>query len=95
MYAMLAGRLPFSDTDEYRLHQKIRFHEVEYPKWISSEAILIMTKASIINIMTGALEVLEWDGHMPSLFHGHFFFLRPENFCAGGFLKIFQIVQVF
>jgi hypothetical protein len=87
MYAMLAGRLPFSDTDEYRLHQKIRCHEVEYPEWISLEAILIMRKASIINITTEALQVLEWGYHMLSLFLGHFFFLRTENFCPGGFLK--------
>jgi serine/threonine protein kinase len=90
MYAMLAGRLPFRDTDEYRLHQKIRCQEVEYPEWISLEAILIVTKASIINITTEALQVLEWGYHVLSLFHGHFFFLGPENFCPVGFLKIFS-----
>jgi len=92
---MLAGRLQFNDIDEYGLHQKIRCHEVEYPGWISLDAVLIMTKASIINIKTEALQMLEWGYHMLSLFLGHFFFLRPENFCTGGFLKIFQIVQVF
>ena len=54
---MLAGKLPFNDTDEYRLHHKIRCHEMVYPEWISEEAVLIMKKASIINIKTMALQI--------------------------------------
>jgi hypothetical protein len=58
MYAMMAGRFPFSD-DEYRLQHKIKFHEVKYPMWISKEAELIMGRVSITNIKTEALHVLE------------------------------------
>ena len=59
MYAMLAGKLPFHDDDEYRLHKKITCHEVIYPEWISEEAVMIMKKASIINIQTEPLQVLQ------------------------------------
>jgi serine/threonine protein kinase len=59
MYAMMGGRFPFSDTDEYRLQHKIRCHEVKYPMGISIEAELIMRRVSIINIKTETLHVLE------------------------------------
>jgi len=52
MYAMIAGRFPFSDPDDYRLQHKIRVHEVKYPTGISKEAELIMRSVSIINIKT-------------------------------------------
>jgi len=42
MYAMLTGRFPFSDPDEYRLQHKIKDREVKYPTGISKEAKLIM-----------------------------------------------------
>ena len=59
MYVMMAGRFPFSATDEYRLLQEIRCHEVKYPTGISKEAELIMRRVSIINIMIETLHVLE------------------------------------
>jgi len=59
MYAMMAGRLPFSNVDEYKLLQKIRCHDVKYPTGISKQAEMIMRKVSIINIKTEALHVLE------------------------------------
>ena len=59
MYATMAGRFPFSDTDEYRLQHKIRCHEVKYPMWISTEAELIMGRIRITNIKTEALHVPE------------------------------------
>jgi serine/threonine protein kinase len=49
LYAMLTGRLPFYDVDEYRLQEKIKNYEVIYPKGISKEAELIMRRVSIIN----------------------------------------------
>ena len=48
MYAMMAGRLLFSDIDEYKLQYKIKCHEVKYPTGISKEAELIMRRVSII-----------------------------------------------
>ena len=95
MYAMLAGRLPFSDTDRNRLRYKIRSQEVVYPERISVEAAQIMRKVSIVNVKTESLQVIEWGYHILSLFRGHFLFIRPENFCPGGFFKIFRNVQVF
>jgi len=59
MYAMMAGRFPFSDPDEYGLQQKIKYHEEKYPKGISKYAKLMMRGVSIINIKTEALHVLE------------------------------------
>jgi len=59
MYAMLAGRFPFSDHDEYRLQHKIKEHEVKYPMGISKEAKMIMSRVSIISIKSEALQVLE------------------------------------
>ena len=59
MYAMIAGRFPFSDPDEYRLQQRIKDHEVKYPTGISREAKLIMRGVSIVNVKTQALHVLE------------------------------------
>ena len=66
MYAMMAGRLPFSDTDEYKLQHKIRHHEAKYPTGISKEAELIMRRVNIINIKTEALHVLEKGYHVLS-----------------------------
>jgi hypothetical protein len=57
MYAMMAGRFPFSDSDKYRLQHKIKYHEVKYLMGISKEAKL-MRRLSIINIKTEALHVL-------------------------------------
>ena len=59
MYAMMAGRFLFSDSDDYRLQEKIKHVEVKYPMWISIEAELIMRGLSIINIKTESLYVLE------------------------------------
>jgi serine/threonine protein kinase len=59
MIAMMTGRFPFDDTDEFRLQHKIKHHDVPYPVWISIEAELIMRKVSIINIKTEALHVLQ------------------------------------
>jgi serine/threonine protein kinase len=59
MYAMMTGKLPFSDADEYRLQHKILCHEVKYPMGISKEAELIMRGVSITNIKAEALHVLE------------------------------------
>ena len=58
LYAMLTGRLPFYDVDEYRLHEKIRNHEVIYPRGVSKLAESIMRRVSIINSKTEALKVL-------------------------------------
>jgi hypothetical protein len=66
MYAIMAGRLPFHDTDVYSLQHKIRCQEVKYSKGISKEAELIMSRVSFINIKTEALQVLEWGCHVLS-----------------------------
>jgi|TergutMp193P3_1026864.scaffolds.fasta_scaffold07031_1 serine/threonine protein kinase len=59
MYAMMAGRFPFSDPDEYMLQHKIKYGEEKYPTGISKDAKLMMRGVSIINIKTEALHVLE------------------------------------
>jgi len=59
MYAMMAGRFLFSDSDDYRLQHKIGVHEVKYPTGISKETELIMRSVSIINIKTEALHLLQ------------------------------------
>jgi serine/threonine protein kinase len=38
MYAMLTGRLPFCEADRHLLLEKIKHHEVEYPKQVSKAA---------------------------------------------------------
>jgi len=58
MYAMMTGKFPFIDADDYMLQHKIRCHEVTYPMRISKEAAMIMNMVSIINIKTEALHVL-------------------------------------
>jgi len=59
MYVMMTGMFPFSNPDAYRLQQKIKHDEVNYPTGISKDAELLMRKVSIININTEALQVLE------------------------------------
>jgi serine/threonine protein kinase len=44
IYEMLMGHPPFYDIHEHRLKDKIRNAEVKYPRLISREAALIVSK---------------------------------------------------
>ena len=94
MYAMMTGRFPFSDPDQYMLHHKIKYREVKYQTGISKEAELIMRGVSIINIKTGTA-CARVGLPCAFLFPGHVLFLRPQNFLPCWFFKILWDVKLF
>ena len=56
IYEMLVGCQPFWAHDGFTVMESIIHNDIQYPHWLSKEALSIMEGVSIINIQTEALK---------------------------------------